>query len=150
MTDISNANLYISNDYPYIRHCLPRVSITLDRDGQRKYLYTTNNTDYHLPELLLFCDDKTRLKSRVVLEKLSQFMRRTGAIPEPHVILTFLKNHYYTIQVSRSFISDYIQYEWVKNDPVMIQLVVSDRHGRYPHDPDYEQGSFIQPYLLDN
>ena len=114
------------------------------------YLYTVGNNSCQLPEILLFCDIQKNPYNIRMLQNMCRFMLDTGAMPTPHKELVFQKKHYYPIVVDSVFI--YLYCETAKNyygsesSVSMIQLIESDRYGKFPHQPGYTKS--LRPKYL--
>lgn len=115
------------------------------------YLYTVGNTTYDCPELLLFCSNNKIEHYNNILILLSQSMRDTKKLPQPHQKMTFQKCKFYPISMDYPCIAGYanmvlFHYKY-RTDIVMLQLMTTDLNGKYPHELDYDHKYIKQPVL---
>jgi hypothetical protein len=118
--------------------------------GGRHWLYTIGNTVHGYPELLVFCSPGDTGTYEDLLCDLSRIMIDEDASPQPHRPLTLRGHHAYPIDIDRIFIAEYaypaLQQYLHAPKVTMLQLLIPDAEGRYPHEPDYT-GGFFQPLL---
>lgn len=128
------------------------IAIVTSQSARGLFLYTVGNTEFGLPELLVFCTEQSMTRTYSWLQKFCQFMQETAAIPHPHRELTFQKRHYYPILMDRALVDAYATavnhyYNAPGRVTAVIQLISPDSRGNYPHEQSYTKASFQSPYL---